>query len=61
MLNLNMWLLLELCENRSRDEIELEYLDAVAPSTPRDEAVQQVDDGLAKLKNDNLIVMIKSD
>jgi len=55
-LNLNSWLIFELCDGRSTQEIMAQYLE-IAGDRCQTEAVSQFEDGLKQLIESELVVI----
>jgi hypothetical protein len=59
LLSLSSWLIAELCDGSTRDEIDDRYLDIVGDQLPRGEARQQVELGLRELEAGHVIERIE--
>jgi hypothetical protein len=58
MLNLNAWLIFELCANASADGLQDTYLSAVAKSLPKKMAQEQLGRGVEQLISHRLIEFV---
>jgi hypothetical protein len=54
-LNASAWLIFELCDGRSWDQMQSDYCAAVSPLTPPAEARQQFEAGITRLEQQKLI------
>lgn len=54
-LNVNAWLVLELCPNRSPPELERAYLDEVVPPLTPDAARRQLREALGMLERNGIV------
>ncbi len=57
-LNVNAWLILELCDNASPAALEAAYLDTVSPLLERGEAQRQLQAGLTDLQNKGIVKLV---
>lgn len=55
MLNLNAWLILELCDGRTTDQLTKEYCNQVASQLSEVAARENLENGLQKLREQGLI------
>ena len=54
-LNSTVWLIFELCEGRSLDDLESAYYDIVEPLLSREDVHREVTSGIAQLESSGLI------
>jgi hypothetical protein len=58
LLNVNTWLILELCDGKSQQELEESYVAAVTPLVFPEEARRQLHQGLEMLKEGHIIEQV---